>query len=227
MTEVLTWQTDLDCDIVTIAEVRESENGYVIKRCDGWSCGISKESGVVPKVGDELRAYSKRDTFMRGLVIAGQVVFYRTPEEQHQLNIVDSAKRILEKKAKFEADKERLDRDYDSLPVCFKKRIDKFRFNNPDFRWEYESYEMSCCIDAVKIAKACKTPEAVKDFQKLSWPEQLVMVPDLYDGHSGNSFGMAVYLAYLYLTDEQNVIKLHGSLSVLVGSKEYGDVEKS
>lgn len=46
------------------------------------------------------------------------------------------------------------------------------------------------------------------------------------EGHSGNTFGMACRLAYLYLTEPENVIKLHGALAPLVGSKEYGCVPR-
>lgn len=46
-----------------------------------------------------------------------------------------------------------MDVDYENLPDAFKKRIDRFRANNPDFRFEFESYELFCCMEAVKIAE--------------------------------------------------------------------------
>ncbi len=85
---------------------------------------------------------------------------------------------------------------------------------------------MFCCEQAIIIAKSCKTPDAVAKFQKLDWKEQKEMVKKLDDGHSGNTFGASCALAYWYLQQPENVVKMRGSLATLVGSKEYGDIPK-
>ena len=113
-----------------------------------------------------------------------------------------------------------------SLPKCFQERIDKFRTNNDRFRIDYESYEVFCCEQAVVIANACKTPEEIQVFASKKWDEQLKQVPELSDGHSGNTFGASCHLAHWYLSNPENVIKMHGALSPLVGSDEYGDVAR-
>ena len=60
-------------------------------------------------------------------------------------------------KDRFRKNERSLDAKYKKLPAVFKKRLKIFRDSNPNFRWEYEAYEMTCCVDAVKIAKAVKT----------------------------------------------------------------------
>ena len=107
----------------------------------------------------------------------------------------------------------------------FKARIDRFWRNNPDFRVEYENYEMFCCTQAVGIADAMKTPEGVQNFKTKQWDEQKALFPELSDGHSGNTFGCSVALAYWYLSQPENVTKAHGALSPLVGSEAYGDID--
>lgn len=47
----------------------------------------------------------------------------------------------------------------------------------------------------------------------------------LSDGHSGNTAGMALSLARLYIESPEYVSKMHGALSTLVGSEEYGDID--
>jgi hypothetical protein len=114
-----------------------------------------------------------------------------------------------------------MDADYDALPDDFKQRIDRFRKNNPDFRVDYEAYEMFCCMEAIKIANACKTVENVDKFYKSGNSK---LVPDLSDGHSGNTFGCACLLAKLHLESPELVHQAYGAMSPLVGSKDYGDV---
>ncbi len=209
----------------TITDVRESEDWFEISQ-DGMCCGLKKKYGVTPKVGDKLTVHTKGGTFgtIRGMDLNGSRIFWKTDEELEQERLEWLANNEREKKERFEKNKAQMDADYEALPDAFKKRIDRFRANNPDFRVEFESYELFCCMEAVKIANACQTPEKVQEFKILNWEEQTEMVEGLSDGHSGNTFGCAVALAYLYLSDENNVSKLHGSLSPLVGSEAFGDV---
>jgi hypothetical protein len=46
----------------------------------------------------------------------------------------------------------------------------------------------------------------------------------LADGHSGNTVGCACLLARLYLTSPEDVARMHGALTPLVGCAEYGCV---
>lgn len=205
-----------------ITDVREYEDGFEISQ-DGMCCGLKKKYGVTPKIGDKLTIHTKFST-IRGMDLNGKRIFWKTDEELEQERLEWIANNEHEKKERFEKNKAQMDADYETLPDAFKKRIDRFRANNPNFRVEFENYELFCCMEAVKIANTCKTPEKVQEFKSQNWDEQMQMVEGLSDGHSGNTFGCAIALAYWYLSDENNVSKMHGSLSPLVGSKAFGDV---
>jgi hypothetical protein len=211
----------------TIKKVSEGENWYSISTTKSIGFGLKKKWGKVPKEGDTVTLYTKGFSHIIGMDLNGERCFLFTEEELEQHRIKELARMEKEQQERFERDRVQMDKDYESLPGCFQKRIDRFRANNPKFRVEFEAYELFCCTEAVKIANACKTPEAVLRFNNNEWDQQVKQVPDLSDGHSGNTFGCAVVLAYWYLTDEEGVKKLHGSLSPLVGSEAFGDIEKA
>lgn len=212
----------------------EFDSGVVSKvtEKDGWinvetkSFGFSYEDkyGRIPSVGDSIRVYVRLGSYVRGLDINNMPVFFKTDEELDAERIEEVKRREKEAKDKFKKNKASLDEQYKSLPPIFRKRIRWFRKHNKDFRWKFESYEMFACVEAIKIAEKCGTPQAVQDFMNSTPDFQRSFVPDLSDAHSGNSFGMSCRLAYNYLEDEEMVFFEHGALTPLVGCTEYGCV---
>ena len=108
----------------------------------------------------------------------------------------------------------------------FQRRIQKFRDTNPEFRWEYEGYEMFCCEQAVIYARMFPNVEELSAFHKLPWEQQVAKFEgeqrNAFDGHSGNTFGFACALARHYITIPENVYREHGALVPLVGCEAYG-----
>ncbi|MFA6938799.1 MAG: hypothetical protein WC229_00835 [Candidatus Paceibacterota bacterium] len=230
----------------------ESVEGKTFTRQDGWSFAVQAECTVIPKPGDVARFYGRGiGSTVRGLDINGVQCYYRTEKQQKEEDAQWVENYHAEKKAEFEKNKADMDARYQKLPALFQKRIDKFRTNNPDFRWEYEPYEMFCCEQAVVIATAIgkkilddigpiglsleeaklvvcqKAPETIEKFTKMDWEDQKKSIPELSDGHSGNTFGCAITLTRLYLSEDSgNIVKMHGALSPLVGSKEYGCIPR-
>jgi hypothetical protein len=211
-----------------ITKVQENNTYYSISH-GGLCCGLKKSYEVIPQVGDYLTVHTKGGTFgiIRGMDLNGKKIFYKTDEELEAERLAYLAKREGDKQAAFVKNVGEMDCRYSALPQCFRDRIDKFRSNNPRFRVDYEEYELFCCEQAVAISSGCVTAEGVKEFKAKNWAEQLKQVPELSDGHSGNTFSAAVSLAYWYLQQPENVIKLHGALAPLVGSEEYGCVPKN
>lgn len=211
-----------------ITRVDEGKSGYTIS-LGSTCCGLDKRYGVEPKVGDDARIHTKGGPFgvVRGIDLNGNVVFWKSDQqlEKERQDWLDENER--KKQQSFKDNKTNMDRRYNNLPGCFQKRIDRFRANNERFRVDYEDYELFCCEEAIKIAEAIGSPEKVKEFGGLNWNEQKKLVPDLSNGHSGNTFGAAVHLAYWFLVNQENVKNMHGALSPLVGSEKYGDVAKS
>lgn len=62
------------------------------------------------------------------------------------------------------------------------------------------------------------------DFYNRDFAEQKAMVPEIDAGHSGNSFGCLMKLAYTYTTKPENTVNVRGFLTPLVGAVEYGDL---
>lgn len=193
----------------------------------GYILADANPEAPMPKVGDTARLYGERFGIVRGLDINGAEVYYRTPAEQQAKDRVEREKRQAEKRAEFEAKREEMDARVAALPECFQRRLDKFRYNNPDFRWEYESYELMCLEEAVRIADKLGSPEAVNAWRQAGYAEQKRLVPGIEEGHSGNSIGFAGLMAELYAArNEEAIIAWHGALAPLVGSKEYGCVPR-
>jgi hypothetical protein len=187
----------------------DAVQGYTLCFDGGMCCGIPASDVVTPKVGDSLTLWGKGfGCSFRGQALNGTVLWYR-------------------EQAEYETKRPEHDATLAAMPDVFQQRIAGYRERNPNFGWKFEGYELMACRDAVRIAEALKTPEAITAFYSLPWEEQKRAVPDLDEGHSGNSFGFACRMASLYLTHPELVPKFHGAMAVLVGSEEYGDWSSS
>lgn len=222
-------------EVMPYSDVNEAGelSGWSVSYGDGWGCGV-RNTGVEPKVGDTLTVYGQIGYAFHGQALNGRVLWYLSPDDEEAERTQKQEAVDRRRREEFEAKREQLDRDYDALPDTFKERIDKFRRTNPDFRWEFEGYEMMCCKDALKIASYCSinriakpndgheptADENVQAFSKLPYEEQ--EKAGINEGHSGNSFGFAVRLAYLWVTDPGMVVLEHGALTPLAGCDKYG-----
>lgn len=187
----------------------------LIEWCDGtWphdpiggsGFGIPDDGSFEPKPGALAILWGRGLGFpVRGIAIRNpgddqfHVAYYRTEREQREKDRQSSEAWKANQRAEFEANRAEHDADYDALPAIFKARIDRFREEKPDFRWESEPYEVFCLKQAVVFADALKTLEAVKEFRDLPYEEQRKRVPEMDDGHSGNTFSAACALAAVYL----------------------------
>ncbi len=208
-----------------VKEVRAFADDYDILLEGGTGFILSKERlGDVapPEPSDPLTLYTVGWSTIRGVDLRGEPLYYRTDAELE----ADHAKWVAEKnerdKAEFEEQREELDAKFAALPEAFQRRIRWFRDHNPDFRWKFEAYEMTSCVDAVRIFEALQTKEAIKEFGAMSFEEQRAAVPGISEAHSGNSFGMAVRLAWNYAHHPLLVVAEHGAMTPLTGCEEYG-----
>lgn len=210
----------------TIKRVEDNPDYYLISTELGFGCfSFSKEYGVVPKVGDKCFLGTKNSFTVRGLMLNGVEIYYKTDAELQSEWAKQASIWEQHKKNKFEAARPALDRSFLALPDVFQRRISRFRANNPDFRWKYESYEMWVCEEAVRFTTHFKTAEALLAWAKLPYDKQQETF-SYSDGHSGNTYGCAVRLAELFITQPENVVWLPGAMAAIVGSKEYGCVPR-
>lgn len=217
--------------IYQVVEVNKQGKNYSVKMSDGFCVYIEGKHGVEPKVGMQIALWGKPFRTIRGIALDHNVLFYRTEAEEEARHKKWCEDEDEKRKRKFAKDKKKLDADYAALPDCFQRRLNKFRTNNPDFRWKYEGYEMFCCNEAMKIIKYFRHPgrdnakqefiDGKADNDKVGELAGLAMTE-----HSGNTYGMSVFLARLYFVDPEKVVQLHGALAPLVGSEEYGCVPR-
>jgi hypothetical protein len=221
------WDDDQFEDVV-IDEARPVESGgWDLRFVGGMGFYLSAEYGATPKAGGLVRLYGRGFGYpVRGLALNGHVLYYETEQQYRDRSMANQLAREVEQKAQADVNKPEADARVAALPDCFRQRIERFRRNNPDFYWKFERYEMSACVDAVRIADALRDKpdpiEALNDFHALPWERQKAAVPDLDDGHSGNTFGMACRLAHHYLTDPRLVFAEHAAISALVGCEDAG-----
>lgn len=210
------------CAIYIVEEVKTEGDNWGVCFDGGWWIHF-EDNGIKPEVGMELCLIpGECGRPNRGLFLDGQEVYYRTEAEEDERHRKWCEEQEREREEEFMKNKDVMDAKVAALPQVFQDRIQKFRNTNPNFRRDYETYEVFCCEEAVLIANTLKTPEKVDDFYKASWDEKKKVVPDLDDGHSGNTFGTACLLAKFWLENEELVKKAHGALSPLVGCKDYG-----
>ena len=183
-------------DTVTIEKISEHEDYYVISTTERTGFFLEKKyATVIPVVGDKITLYIKNGSTIRGMDLNGKCLYYKTDSELDQEWQQWRADYSRRKKEAFEKNKAQMDSDYESLPLLFRKRIDRFREEDPDFRVDSEAYELFCLTEAVKIANACETVENIEAFKN----GKSELVPDLSEEHSGNTFYCACGLARAYL----------------------------
>lgn len=217
--------TDREYQDGVLDEVEINADGSYTLKHDGWSLWCAAVEGLpAPKAGETLRMYGRGiGHTVRGIVIGGRVYRYKTAAQEAADHRAWVDNLHAEREREMEAQRDRIAARLEALPGVFRERIEKFRRDGGhEFQRDYEPYELFCCEQAVEIADALKTTEAIRRFHDLPWKEQKALVPALVDGHSGNTFGMACALARLYLDSPEFVTKAHGALTPLVGCDAYG-----
>jgi len=222
--EKVSIEIDNEYEDCLIKKVQGSGSYYEITLENGVSLGIKKSYNVKPKIKDRIRVYPKAQlgSVIRGIFINDKKVFYRTKKQQEAKQKRELEKRIEEKKKDYERHKEEYKDRINRLPIEFQDRIKRFQINNLNFGWDFLPYELFCCEQAVLFANKLKTIMALDDFYKMEWKERKKFIPELNDGHSGNTFGLAVLLAKYFITAPEMIVKEHGAMCPLVGCKEYG-----
>jgi hypothetical protein len=220
---------DTEYDEGTITDVRPGTDGWEITwqedGREGYG-GLSfwcPDNGVEPKVGSRVRFYGRGFGYpVRGLVVDGQTVFYRTEKEQRDKWRRENEERERLDRETYAGNLTAFDDRVAALPEPFRDRIAGFRDRNPDWGWRFGEYELMCCEQAVVIADALQSSINIAAFHKKDWDTQRAMVPGLDDGHSGNTFGCSCRLAATYLDRPEIVPHVHGAMCPLTGCRDYG-----
>jgi hypothetical protein len=205
----------------TITKVAREDGGYAVEH-DGWTLWV-QHYGVRPKVGDTIRTYGPGIGHeVRGIAINGRIVRYESERVTRRSR--EQAERDKADQDKAAADRSVNDARIAALPIEFQVRIARFRRNNPEFEWRYQPYELFVCEQSVAFAKRYTGDlDGLRAFaQSTDWAWQQTQVPELSGEHSGNTFGAACRLAWIYLDHPELVEKEHGALCPLVVCDAYG-----
>jgi hypothetical protein len=206
----------------TIERVDECKGGWSVKSSSGWSCHVSDEYGVTPKVGDRFTTWGSFGRPIRGQAINDRVLYYRTSAEQDAENDKARATMKADRVAEYEGKRATFDAKVAALPAPLRERVEAFRAFKPEWRWDYEPYELACCEEAVRLAAKFKTGDALKAFSTLGYDEQKAAYPEMDSGHSGNTWSVSLRLAWLLCEKPDVLAREHGALCPLVGCEDYG-----
>lgn len=136
----------------------------------GWGIsGKAIDGAPEPKVGDDIVVYGQIGYRAWGIDINGQPLFFMTLAEREAEREAEIARMDREREERFEQERDRLDDDYEALPASLKARIDRFRAGNPNFRKDFEGYEMAGLNGAVELAEACTDPAFGEMLQSLGF----------------------------------------------------------
>ena len=205
-------------EMAAISEVRlgTSHPGYDISLHGSFSFWLDLlPDGYRPLVGDVCWQYTIGTSFF-AVVIAGHVAYYETYEQRYDRYQAELEQRRSEARLEFPERDTRIA----NLPEEFQERFKKFQ-RAPFFREDLEGYELYVCEQAVAIAKRLKTAQKLKHWCRLNSEHQRAFMPELDDDHTGNTMYMACGMAYIYLTEPEKIVKVHGSAAMLTGSDVY------
>lgn len=221
---MMTIATDTQFQEHVVGKVVPCDNGWEIGWRDGFCLFVTNERcQVAPEPGELARLYGKGFGYtVRGVVIGGRVYRYESEQEEadSRQRYIDEQKR--ERREKLDAERDERDQRIAALPEPLRRRIWGFHAATPNWRAEYEPYELFVCEEAAKIQRVLETRQAIADFSRKPWEEQKAQLPEVSSDHSGNTFGMACQLAATLADRPDLVPKMHGAMCPLVGCKDYG-----
>lgn len=220
--------------IITKVEPYDNGKGWSVTCDHGWTAGCGRIEGKPePQVGDEFTTFAPIGYQFHGQALNGEVLWYRTIEEEEAENARLTALHAQEAEDRFLVSEAGLDARYDALSHHMKVRIDRFRHaGGRHWRVEHEAYELVCCEDADRVAAYLRTlppeaqePEAMdewaKAFARLPEADREALVPGMSGSHSGNTFGFATYLGRLLVIDPLIAVLMHGAMTPLIGCEDY------
>lgn len=215
-------ENDQQFEEATIKSVdREGDNCIYLRFESGSFLLVRNDRDAqLPKPGEVARLYGKGLGYpVRGVAVGDRVYHYQTEEEYKAESQASVEGRLNKKRREWLQESEKR---IDALPPSFQDRMKGFLERKKDFGPKFGLYELMVCEQAFAMAKHFGSTRKLKDFSEMTYIRQREVFPMLAEGHSGNSFAMSIRLAYLYLTDQNSVVREHGALCPLVGCEEYG-----
>lgn len=143
---------------LVVTDVFDDEKMFHIETEEGIVFGLEKRflNGVVPKVGDKINLHLELLSRIVGVDINGEEIYYLTHEQRKALDKEFAEEYKACNRERFEKDRNLLDKMFSLLPKLLQDRINLYRKFVPDFRADFEDYELSAVFLSYKIYKHCK-----------------------------------------------------------------------
>ncbi len=224
--QALVMMTDTEYRISTVASVKADKEGlgFTLTDTDGWALyAANHNSLLLPVPGELVRYYGRGIGFpVRGVATGRHIYYYETAADHAARREREEARAAFERAEQWLAGLAEFKARVDKLPEPFRDRIAGF-MQRPEWGPGFGGYELFACEEAVKIADALRTDDAIRVYRKAGCDRQRELVPGVaYEEHSGNTFGAACTLAQLYVGNATLVPMMHGALCPLVGCRNYG-----
>lgn len=160
------------------------------------------KTSFIPESGMRVKYYGKGFGYtIRGVVIEDTPIYYKTAKEADQVHKKWCDKMEREQKKLYLKHKKDIRKRINALPEPLKNRMVRFGKEKADFnRYDYVSYELYCCEEAVKILKTFDDPENIVKWAREGYDRTVCAVDD---GHTGNTIGGAARLAIACLRGEK------------------------
>ena len=89
------WENDNDFEEQTITGIVVREYYYTFTTYDNWNFIIKKNNNIIPRVGMNVRFYGRGIKHpIRGLMIDGKMIFYKTRQEQDEIDKQSRVERL-------------------------------------------------------------------------------------------------------------------------------------
>ena len=125
----------------------------------GFQIALERRPGFQPREGQDVRVYGMLPDDVRGVVVNHRVAFYHSPEEWDV--------RVQERSEAWYADLRELRRTYEKeyterfemLPEAYRRRIERLRDADPEFRETLEVRELMISHQALMLAEVLRANE--------------------------------------------------------------------
>lgn len=128
----------------------------------GWTTQMPWPIEERPAVGNRIRVWSN-GSMNHGVSLWRSnrtliPVYYKTKQERDVEHGYWVAEHQRKQRSDFAAQQAELDAQFEALPPDLQRRIQRFRDEDPDFRWREEAYEMAACAEGGRLYRAAMDP---------------------------------------------------------------------
>jgi hypothetical protein len=154
---------------VKITNVVVDEDGFHISTEEDVHFFMAKKliGDIVPKTGDIVTLHTYGGSFIRGMDINSKPIYYKTDEDLEKDAEAFREQEKKRKQASFEKNKPTLDKLFSLLPKLLQHRIEMFRTFVPNYRIEWEMYELTAVFLGYKVYLNCKAQSYDEFYQKV------------------------------------------------------------